>query len=202
MGNLLMFRISLSVEVHDVKLCASRLCCLDEDEASRVADRVSTALLAVSRSRVGAEVGRDVEAVRNAMAKVVGGVRALRSRVKNVRSLLEVNDVSTVVNTFVNTLNRVVEVRNLLQRMAEVSEDNGLQNVASLLRDAVVHVDALTIEISAIALHAIHGLKTLSRDDCGKLASAIGTALFAALLNADKEVVRSALARCFPLVST
>ena len=183
-----------------MKLCASQSCCLDEESVSRYIDRVSPALLVASRAlRDRDEVRRDVEACRNALTKVLGGARALRSRVKNVRSLGEIDDVETVVNTFVNLLNRVVEVRNLVQRMKEVAEDLGRGDVARSLEEAMASLSALAIEISAVALSSIHGLKRLSRDDCGKLASAIGTAIFAALLSADSPVVREALAKCFPM---
>ncbi len=181
-----------------MRLCLTRECCVDEDEVSRVLNRVSPVLLAVSRSKLREDVSRDVEASRNALVKVLGGARALRSRVKNLKSLREVDDVETIVNTFVNTLNRVVEVRNLLQRMKEVAEDSGEQELAQRIREAMAYLSALAIEFSAVALRAIHELKELGRDDCGKLASAIGTAIFAALLDADTEVVRQALAKCFP----
>ncbi len=181
-----------------MKLCASITCCLDEEEVAKVIDRVAVALLMASRSRIKDLVTRDVEASRNALTKVLGGVRALRNRVKNIRSLAEIDDIETVVNTFVNTLNRLVEVRNLLQRMKEVAEDSNEGDVATMLGEAMAFVSGLTIAISAVALHSIHELKKLSKDDCGKLASAIGTAIFAALLDAETEVVRDALSKCFP----
>ncbi|NPA95971.1 MAG: hypothetical protein GXO32_00030 [Crenarchaeota archaeon] len=181
-----------------MELCASPRCCLDESRVARHLDRVSPALLAASRSpRLRAEVLRDVEACRNALSKVLGGARALRARVKNVSSLREVSDTETIVNTFVNMLNRIVEVRNIVQRIREAAEDRGESEVSRLLGEAMASLSALAIEVSAIALSSIPELRQLTRDDCGKLASAIGTAVFAALLDAGSELVRDALARCF-----
>jgi len=186
-----------------MRLCASEECCLDEDSLREVVDCVSRvrALVSSIASRVaGIEPStlRDCDAMYYAALKVLGAARALAARVKNLRSLEELSDVDTVVNTFVNTLNRLVEIRNLMQRVSEQLQDAGAATALDSVRSCIEVIDSSSVLVSSVALHTIYDLHNLSRDHCGRLASAIGTALFAALLSLESARVRRALARCFP----
>ncbi len=130
------------------------------------------------------------------MHKVAGGIRALRSRFKNLRSFDELNDVESVVNTVVNALNRLVEVRNLVQRAKEVAEDMGLNDIVQRIESFTPTIDCVIAKAALVGLRISLNLPRLSRDDSGKLASAIGTAVFAALLSLHEEVFRKEVSRC------
>ena len=186
-----------------MRLCVSDECCLDEDALKDVVDCASRvkALIGSVLSRapsIDQSALRDSEAIYYAALKVVGAARALSARVKNLRTLRELQDVDTVVNTFVNTLNRLVEIRNLIQRLAETLQDAGIDSGVEALNKCIEIINSRSVLVSSIALHTIHELPNISRDHCGKLASAIGTALFAALLSLTSQRVREALAKCFP----
>ncbi len=181
-------------------LCLSRTCCFTEEDASKIMDLLSAISLAFRRhpheaSEVSA-VMRDLEAARNAMHKVAGGIRALRSRFKNLRSFDELNDTESVVNTIVNVLNRLVEVRNLIQRTKEVAEDMRLNDIAQEIESSVPALDSVIARAALIGLRISLNLPRLTRDDSGKLASAIGTALFASLLSLHEAAFRKEMSRC------
>jgi len=182
-------------------LCFSDRCCLSEDEASKVLDVVSTLLTFLRRHSTKIDNAihtamRDLEAARNAMYRVVGGIRALRSRFKNLRSFDELTDVESVVNTVVNVLNRLVEVRNLIQRVRDEAESSGLSDVVQYVDSHVPMLDGVIIKASLIGLRIALNLPKVSRDDSGKLASAIGTAFFASLLSLHEDVFRKYVDGC------
>ncbi len=130
------------------------------------------------------------------MHRVAGGIRALRSRFKNLRSFDELNDIESVVNTIVNALNRLVEVRNLIQRTKEVAEDMGLNDIAQKIENTVPALDSVIAKAALVGLRIVLNLPRLTRDDSGKLASAIGTALFASLLSLHETTFRKEISRC------
>ncbi len=148
-----------------------------------------------TRYRELESIAKDMEALRNAFVKVVGGVRALRSRVKNLRSIRELDDVQTAVNTIVNLFNRVVEIRNLLLRARDAVSDLGIAE-ASRIDEVVAKLDRETLRMLIVTLWMLPQLKKIERDDSGRLASSLGTALFAALLNVHEPSVRNALKEC------
>ena len=182
-------------------LCFSNKCCLSEDEVSKVLDIVSTMLTSLRRHSTRSDNSvhtamRDLEAARNAMYRVVGGIRALRARFKNLRSFDELTDVESVVNTVVNTLNRLVEVRNLIQRVRDDAESNGLSDVVQFVDSHIPILDSVIFKASLIGLRIALNLPKVSRDDSGKLASAIGTAFFASLLSLYEDAFRRYIDGC------
>ena len=185
-------------------LCVNDRCCLREDELSELVNSISTLRIYIRNTCIHYNIDidsmiRDIEASRNALIKVCGGIRALRTRFKNVKHNTEVSDVESVANTLVNILNRLVEVRNLLTRIRDEIEEiksSAINNLIDKIDSIVISLDKNLFIMSLIGLHLTLRLSNLSRDNSGKLASAIGTALFISLLNIYRNDLRKSLMDC------
>lgn len=184
-------------------MCLRRGCCVSEEEVSRLVDNLRRARRRLEELSQGGDelryMLRRVELGERALSKVLGGVKALRSRFKNVGRIEDVGDPGGVVNTVINMLNRIVEVRNIVSEARDRLEELGVpQGVARLFEELIPELDRVTLKLSLVALRIALRIGPLTRDDSGRLASAIGTAVFASLLSAHVDRVRRAVAMCLP----
>lgn len=132
-------------------------------------------------------------------------MEALNTRFKNVRRPEDVSDHKSVINTVVNMLNRIVEVRNLVLRVRDAVEERcdelkarGIEceRISKLVDEATMLIDIETAKMVRCSLWLVPRLR-VDRDDSGKLASAIATALFASMLSLHLDDIRRVYRLCF-----
>jgi len=145
-------------------------------------------------------ISQRLELAGNALSKVRGGVRALRRRFKNIKRVEDLENYDDVINTLVNMLNRIVEVRNIVSEVRDSLKNLGVEagDLTDRIENLVTAIDRASFRLSLVALNIVARLRTLTRDDSGRLASAIGTAVFTSLLSLHVDDVRNSMAACLP----
>ncbi len=173
-------------------LCIKRKCCLDVQRYSKILDNITVfeKSLKVNVKDLASVWYKDLQLIKNALIKVINSIDALNKRFKHIRSVNELTDVDTIVNTLTNVLNRLIECYNILHRLKdEVSVD-------SVLNDTLISLVSEICITTFNAMHFVTTLPSINRDSIGRIASAIANALLLTFLYIDREEIRHQLKLC------
>jgi len=177
-------------------LCAKSGCCIDDSKVRRTLDEIPK-LKALTKQRYD----QLLDTTYNALVNVVSSVSALRSRLRSFDLPADIGDVESVINTFSNMLNRIIEAKNIVMRILDdittsQSEEYSKEAIEAL-QSIVRALDDSLISTTFVALRFLSSLdKIPERKTRGQFASAAGNALFSALLDLDDAEVMKALKQC------
>jgi len=177
-------------------LCVKSGCCIDDSKVKRALDEILKL-----KALTGQRYDQLLDTTYNALINVVSSVLALKNRFRGSDLPADIGDIESVINTFSNMLNRIIEAKNIVMRIldditATQSEEytkeaaEALQSITRTLNDSL-------ISTTFVALRFLSSLnKILERKTRGQFASAAGNALFSALLDLDSAEVMKALKQC------
>jgi len=177
-------------------LCTKSGCCMDDSKVKGALDEVHKL-----KVLTGQRYDQLLDAAYNALVNVISSVLALKNRFGSSDLLTDIGDVESVINTFSNILNRIIEAKNIVMRIldditttqsVEYSKEavEALQSIARALDDSL-------ISTTFVALRFLSSLNKIpERRTRGQFASAAGNALFSALLDLDSTEVVKTLKRC------
>jgi len=177
-------------------LCVKSGCCIDDSKLRRTLDEILKFKVLTEQ-----QYGQLLDTTYNALANVVSSASALRNRLRGFDLPADIEDVESVINTFSNMLNRIIEAKNIVMRILDdittsQSEEHSKEAVEALQSIARVLDDSL-ISTTFVALRFLSSLdKIPERKTRGQFASAAGNALFSALLDLDSVEVMKTLKQC------
>lgn len=171
-------------------------CCVSVGELAMLVNTLSRLLrfLEVSREcRVDPRFYAKLKMGEELAVNLVGRFTALISRYRSGIG----NDVESYVNTISNFANGLVELRNIAKELLDETVSSSCRDVAEALNSIAIDIDVIGLKASAMLLALLGSLSQIPQSASGKIASSIGSMVFASLLSIHREKIRNSLQICY-----
>jgi hypothetical protein len=159
-------------------------CCISVVDVSKLLDIISkishVIKLYTSSKDLIVPIAKDIEMARNSAFKLHNSLEVFIKTAINISGERSVEE--SFIYTMVNILNRLIEVRNRLSRILD-SVERSSDSARITILEGIAWLDSVLLRFSLIALAFASKVKKWSRESAGAFSSAIGSAIFASLLD-------------------